>query len=95
MGRSNDNWYGDDRRSETIDQDWREHKGKILADNLENKQMIQKVLDKQTEVLLVQAEMKIEIKNIVNKNSFWTSSLTSLIVTTVGGVIVWWLGLTK
>lgn len=89
---SSSEWNGTtERRLGGFDPDWRENKGKIISDSLENKQMIQKVLDKQTDILLAQVEMKLEIKNIVNKNSFWTSSLVSFVVATIGGVITWWL----
>ncbi len=89
---SNPEWDGRvERRAEVFDPDWREHKGKIIADSQENKQALQKVLDKQTDILLAQAEMKLEIKNIVSKNSFWTSSLVSFVVTAIGGILTWWL----
>jgi len=82
-------WAGEERRvTGVFDPDWHRHKEKIIEDSKEIKATVTKVIDTVNDIRIAQAEMRLELRSVVSRGSFVTSSITSILVTVIGGLIM-------
>jgi hypothetical protein len=79
------NWDGIDRRN---DQELIKYKvERIILDMNSTKDDTEKIKRDIVDIKLLMTEMKMELKNIVGRSSAITSSIVSLVITVIGGVI--------
>lgn len=85
-------WNGSERRAAGFDPDWHRHKEKLIEDNKENKEEIKKIVTMVSDIKVVQAEMRMELKTVVNKSAFTTSSIVSTVIGLVSVLATYLLG---
>lgn len=78
-------WDGIDRRN---DQELIKYKvERIILDMNSTKDDTEKIKKDIVDIKLLMTEMKMELKNIVGRSSAITSSIVSLVITVIGGVV--------
>lgn len=78
-------WDGIDRRN---DQELIKYKvERIILDMNSTKDDTEKIKKDIVDIKLLMTEMKMELKNIVGRSSAITSSVVSLVITVIGGVV--------
>lgn len=81
-------WNGEDRRSPI---GWDRYEMKVLSDIDDVKKEVADIKKDMTTMQMGFAEMKMEVKQIVGASATKTSSIVSIIVSVVSGVVVFML----
>lgn len=85
MGTANQEWDGLDRRHTN---GWDRYEMKVLSDIKNMQDEVKDVREDVSKMQVAFAEMKVELKQIVGASATRTSSVISIVVNVIGGVIM-------
>ena len=86
MGTANQEWDGYDRRYTT---GWDRYEVKVLSDIKNIQEEVGDIKKDMSNMQIAFAEMKMEVKQIVSASATKTSSVVSIVVSVVSGVIMY------
>lgn len=82
-----EDWHGDQERRAASN--WDKYETKVLEDIKEVKGEVKVIQSEIRGIEITLAEMKIEIKQIVNKSATTTSSIVSVVISIISGIILY------
>lgn len=86
---STQGWDGIDRRGE---QEVTKYKvERVILDMKETRADVEVIKKDMVDIKMIMTEMKAELKQIVGRSSAYTSSIVSIVVSVIGGVVVYYM----
>lgn len=85
MGTADQEWDGHDRRHPN---GWDRYEVKVLSDIKDIREEVAEVKKNMSTMQVSFAEMKVELKQVVGASATRTSSIVSIVVNIIGGVII-------